>query len=190
MDVVNANGGQTDMAGRTSTMRRGTWALVALLAFAVPASAQEPKPAGTFGNWTAYTYKTRKGPVCYIVSQPVKSELSRKGASRDPAYFLVTHRPGDKVRGEVSTIIGYPFRKNSMPTVTIDGKTFRLFAVDDGAWTDSPAMDRKIVAAMKKGRTMVVKGVSQRGTQSVDTYSLKGVTAALRKIDELCGYRK
>ena len=164
-------------------------ALGTAIAVAAPALAQEPEPAGTFGKWTAYSYKTKKGPVCYIVSQPEKSELSKKGAKRDPAFFLVTHRPGDKVHGEVSTIIGYPFRKNSMPTVTIDGKTFRLFAVGDGAWTDSPATDRKIVAAMKKGRTMVVRGVSGRGTQSVDTYSLKGVTAALQKIDELCGYR-
>ena len=165
-------------------------ALGTAIAVAAPALAQEPEPAGTFGKWTAYSYKTKEGPVCYIVSQPEKSELSKKGAKRDPAFFLVTHRPGDKVHGEVSTIIGYPFRKNSMPTVTIDGKTFRLFAVGDGAWTDSPATDRKIVAAMKKGRTMVVRGVSGRGTQSVDTYSLKGVTAALQKIDELCGYRK
>ncbi len=167
-----------------------TLALAAALTFTAPVLAQEPKPVGTFGKWTAYTYKTKKGPVCYIVSQPEKSELSKKGVKRDPAYFLVTNRPGDKVHYEVSTIIGYPFRKNSMPTVTIDGRTFRLFAVGDGAWTDSPAMDRKIVTAMKKGRTMVVKGVSRRGTQSVDTYSLKGVTAALEKIDELCGYRK
>ncbi len=151
--------------------------------------AQEPQAAGTFGNWTAYHYKTKKGPVCYIVSQPVRSELSRKGAKRDPVFFLVTHRPGDKVRGEVSTIIGYPFRPNSTPTVEIDGQRFTLFAVKDGAWSEGPQVDRKIVAAMRKGRTMVVRGVSRRGTTSVDTYSLKGVTAALKKINRLCGYK-
>ncbi len=151
--------------------------------------AQEPKEAGTFGHWTAYHYKTKKGPVCYIVSQPVKSEISRKGARRDPAFFLVTHRPADKVRAEVSTIMGYPLKKNSMPVVEIDGKKFRLFAVGDGAWSESPAADRKIVAAMKKGRTMVVRGVSGRGTKTVDTYSLKGVSAALEKINALCNMK-
>ncbi len=154
-----------------------------------PAQAQEPQAAGTFGDWVAYHYKTKKGPVCYIVSQPVKSELSRKGAKRDPVFFLVTHRPGDKVRAEVSTLIGYPFRPNSTPTVEIDGQRFTLFAVKDGAWSEGPQVDRKIVAAMKAGRTMVVRGVSRRGTTSVDTYSLKGVTAAMNKIDELCGYK-
>ena len=43
---------------------------------------------------------------------------------------------------------------------------------------------------MKKGRTMIVRGISRRGTTSTDTYSLKGVTAALQKIDALCGYAK
>jgi len=152
------------------------------------AQAQDPQPkeAGTFGAWTAYHYDTKKGPVCYIVSQPQKAELSRKGAKRDPVYFLVTHRPGEKVYGEVSTIIGYPFRKNSMPTVSIDGRKFTMFAVGDGAWTEGPAVDRQMVAAMKKGRQMVVQGVSRRGTKSRDVYSLKGFSAAMAKIDALC----
>lgn len=158
--------------------------------FGGSAAAQVPQEVGRFDDWTAYTYKTKKGPVCYIVSQPVKSKLSREGAKRDPAYFLVTHRPGDKVRAEVSTIMGYPLKPYSMPTVEIDGRKFNLFAVGDGAWAESPAADRRIVAAMKRGRTMIVRGISRRGTTSTDTYSLKGVTAALQKIDALCGYAK
>ncbi len=150
-----------------------------------------PKVAGTFGDWTAYHYRTKKGPVCYIVSQPKKSEAFRGGrklarVNRDPAYFLVTHRPADKVRGEVNTIIGYRFKPNSTVKLEIDGNTFTLFTVDDGAWSEGPAADRKIVSAMKRGRTMKVHGTSARGTRTVDTYSLKGVTAALKKIDELC----
>ena len=176
---------------REMGMRGMTMGLaLAGMVLAGPALAQEPKEVGTFGDWTAYTYKTSKGPVCYIVSQPIKSELSRKGAKRDPAYFLVTHRPGEKVRGEVSTLMGYPLKPQSMPTVEIDGRKFNLFAVGDGAWAESPAADRRIVAAMKKGRIMVVRGISRRGTVSTDTYSLKGVTAALQKIDALCGYAR
>jgi invasion protein IalB len=150
-----------------------------------------PKAAGTFGDWTAYHYRTKKGPVCYIVSQPKKSEAFRGGkklarVNRDPVYFLVTNRPADKVRGEVNTIIGYRFKPNSTVKLEIDGSVFTLFTVDDGAWSEGPAVDRRIVAAMKKGRTMRVHGTSARGTRTVDTYSLKGVTAALKRIDELC----
>ncbi len=153
------------------------------------AAAQEPVPAGKFGDWTAYSYKTRKGPVCYIVSQPVKSTASRKNIKRDPAFFIVTHRPGDKVKGEVNTIIGYTFRKNAPVKLRIDATDFILYPSGDGAWSEGPATDHKITAAMKAGRTMTVTGVSSRGTRTVDTYSLSGVTAALKKIGELCKVR-
>ncbi len=168
----------------------GAACMLALLAL-TPAQAQEPQPAGTFGAWTAYHYKTKKGPVCYIVGRPQKSEAFRNGkklakVNRDPAFFLVTNRPADKVRHEVNTIIGYAFKPNTPARLTIDGSTFTLFTVRDGAWSEGPATDRRIVAAMKRGKTMTVTGISRRGTKTVDTYSLKGVTAALKKIDELC----
>ncbi len=171
-------------------------ALFLSLIFLVSAKAQEPQAAGTFGAWTAYHYASKKGPVCYIVGRPQKSEAFRNGkklakVNRDPAFFLVTNRPADKVRQEVNTIIGYTFKPNTPAKLTIDGTTtFTLFTVRDGAWSEGPATDRRIVAAMKRGKTMTVTGFSRRGTKTVDTYSLKGVTAALKKIDELCAAGK
>ncbi len=157
----------------------------ALLAPAA-ARAQEPVEAGRFGGWTAYHYKTKKGPVCYIVAKPVKSTASRRNIKRDQAFFLVTNRPGAKVRGEINTIIGYPFKPDSQVKLVIDSTAFTLFTSGDGAWSDGAATDRKIVAAMKAGKTMRVSGVSRRGTKTTDVYDLKGVTAALKKIDALC----
>ena len=51
-------------------------------------------------------------------------------------------------------------------------------------WT--PATDKKIVTAMKAGKSLKVKGTSWRGTQTVDTYSLAGISAALAAIDKAC----
>jgi len=162
----------------------GWWtaALAAGMAASLPAAAAEPELGGTFNDWAAYSYNTGSGLVCYIVSQPKTSKP--EATRRDPIFFLVTHRPGDKVRNEVNTIIGYPFRKDSQATLSIDGDDFTLFTKGDGAWSD--AKDAAIVAAMKKGKQMQVKGTSQRGTSTVDTYSLSGVQAAMDKIDELC----
>jgi len=164
-------------------------ALALTIAMSAPAMAQEPVSAGKFGDWTAYSYKTKKGPVCYIVSQPVKSTASRKNIKRDPAFFIVTHRPGDKVKGEVNTIIGYAFRKNTPVSLRIDTTTFTLYPSGDGAWSEGPATDHKITAAMRAGKSMTVTGTSARGTRTVDTYSLSGVTAALKKIGALCKIR-
>ena len=162
--------------------RRALSTLAAVLAASLPAAAAEPELAGTFNDWAAYSYDSGAGMVCYIVSQPKSSKP--ESARRDPVFFLVTHRPGDKVRNEVNTIIGYTFRKDSQATIVIDGNEFTLFTKGDGAWSD--AKDAAIVASMRKGRQMQVKGASQRGTNTVDTYSLSGVEAAMDKIDSLC----
>ena len=149
------------------------------------ALAQEPKLLGEFDAWAAYTYKTDAGAtVCYIVSQPTES--APKNVKRDPIFFLVTHRPGERVRNEVNTIVGYPFKKNSTATVTVGESKFDLFTSGDGAWADSADRDRAIVEAMKGGTTMRLKGTSWRGTETTDRYSLKGVSAAMDKIDAEC----
>ena len=121
-----------------------------------PRKSQDPTPLGEFKDWAAYTYKTSGGKVCYVVSQPKASEP--KNAKRDPIFFLVTHRPGQGVRNEVSTIIGYPFKKEAIVKVTVDKAAFDLFTNGDGAWADTSAKDKQIVAAMRKGQNLVGQG--------------------------------
>jgi invasion associated locus B (IalB) protein len=149
------------------------------------ARAQEPTLLGEFSDWAAYTYTSQQGKVCYAVSMPKSSEPD--GINRDPVFFLITHFPQQGVRNEVSTIIGYPFRKESSAELTIGETKFELFTSGDGAWADSSAKDHEIVAALKKGSKMDLKGTSWRGTATRDNYSLQGVSAAMDKIDESCG---
>jgi invasion protein IalB len=147
------------------------------------AQGQSPSLIGESGDWQAYTYKSSGAKVCYVVSQPKSSDP--KAAKRDPIFFLVTHRPAQNIRNEVSTIIGYPFKKDSKVDLQIDETPFTLFTNADGAWADTKD-DSVVVDAMKKGHTMTVKGTSWRGTSTVDTYSLKGISSALDKIDGAC----
>lgn len=158
--------------------------LVLVLEGAAPARAQEPTLLGEFGDWAAYTYTSGQGKVCYAVSIPKSSEPT--GLNRDPVFFLISHFPKQGVRNEISTIIGYPFRKESTAQLTIGEITFDLFTSGDGAWADSAAKDREIVEALKKGSRMDLQGTSWRGTSTKDNYSLQGVSAAVQKIDETC----
>src|SRR5262245_22495448 len=172
------------------TCKPCAWAVVlaplTVLVGLAPALAQSPEPTslGEFGDWAAYTYKTKNGKVCYISSQP--KAQTPKNAKRDPAFLLVTHRPAQSVRNEVSTIIGYPFKKDTPVQLTIDATDFQLFANGDGAWADTATKDKEIVTAMKKGQKLTVKGASWRGTETLDSYSLKGLVQALAKIDAAC----
>ena len=164
----------------------GAWTLTLFLAFTGLAQAEgEPKQIGAFDDWLAYSYDAADSKVCYVSSTPKSSEP--KNAKRDPAFFLVTHMPGRKppVRGEVSTIIGYPFKEGQIVKLTIDAESYDMFSKGDTAWVDT-GTDKKIVAAMKGGKSLKVAGTSWRGTQTVDTYSLNGISAALAAIDKAC----
>ena len=106
--------------------------------------------------------------------------------TRDPIYFFVTSRPAQDVSNEVSIIMGYPLAPESKPSATIDGTNFELFAKNDSAWVANAAEEQRLVAAMRAGVDMTIKGTSSRGTNTTDTYSLSGVTAALGRIAQEC----
>ena len=166
--------------------RTGALALTLLPLISGPLRAEgtEPEALGVFDDWAAYTYKAADTKVCYVSSSPKGSEP--KNVKRDPAFFLVTHMPGRKVKGEISTIIGYPFKKETSAELTIDEANFTLFTNADGAWADTAATEKQIVAAMKAGTSLKLKGTSWRGTQTIDSYSLNGISAALAAIDKAC----
>ena len=157
---------------------------VGLAAIAGSAIAQTVIPGGENGDWKAYTFKKGSATVCYMASAPKKQV--GEYAKRDPAFVLVTNDPTSGGRGEVSFVAGYPYKKDSTVSVDIGAQTFELFTDADKAWTQGPEDDRAMVAAMVTGSGMVVKGVSARGTETTDTYSLIGFTATKKAIDTTC----
>jgi hypothetical protein len=99
--------------------------------------------------------------------------------------LFVTFRPGG-AQGEISFTGGYPFAEGSTVAVAIDGKTFELFTEGEWAWSGSKDDDTKIIAALKSGASAVLTGRSGRGTQTKDTFSLLGVSAALDEAKKRC----
>ena len=161
-------------------------ASLCLLAMAGDALAQTATPTevGTFRDWRTYTVADPRGKQCFILSEPMAS--LPKDAKRDPIYFMVMARPSDGIKNEASVIIGYPFKDGSKVSVEIGAQKFPMFTKEDQAWMDEPGQEDGLIAAMKKGATMVVKGVSRRGTSTTDTFGLGGITAALDKMAEAC----
>ena len=161
--------------------------LTGIAVASLPARAQqgEVTTLGTFTDWTAHSYSGKDGLVCFVMSSPKKT--LPENVKRDPSYILITHRPKLNVRSEVSAMVGYTLKKDSTAVMEIDdAESYELFTAGDGAWAESAAKDKQIVAALKKGGRMILKGVSWRGTKTADTYSLSGITAAMDKIDEVC----
>ena len=158
--------------------------LLVVMSGSVLAQSGEPVLLGKFEGWNAYAYRTPESRVCYITAEP--RTRAPKSTKRDPAYFLVTRMPGKGVKAEVSTIIGYPFKKESQVSLVIDGKEFIMRTDADGAWAEDTATDNAIVVSMLHGKAMTLRGTSWRGTDTLDTYGLEGVRAALGKIAQAC----
>jgi hypothetical protein len=160
---------------------------LAILFMAGAAAAAEPKSLGAFEQWSAYAAGTKGQLVCYVYAEPQKAEgdYSKRGA----AYVQVADRQKDKVKGELSITAGYSYKPDSDVELDIDGTAYSLFTKDEGAWARDIKTEGQIVASMRAGKRMVVRGVSSRGTKTTDTYSLSGFTAAMNAIDQACGMK-
>ena len=86
----------------------------------------------------------------------------------------------------VQVIAGYRYKPQSDVSLTIDGKTFKLFTIEDRAYAESEEDDGRIITLMKRGLRMTVVGISSRGTKTTDTYSLSGFTKTKAVIDKAC----
>jgi invasion protein IalB len=160
-----------------------TVALV-LLASTASAVAQTPSRIGVYKDWAAYSYSDSRGKVCYAASQP--KDTQPKGVKRDAIFFMISTRPAEKVRNEVSVLVGYPLKQDSKVSVAIGEKTFAMFTKEDGAWVENISDESVLVDALKAGANMIVKGTSRRGTNTTDTYSLSGISAALDSVAQAC----
>jgi Invasion associated locus B (IalB) protein len=143
-----------------------------------------PASLGASGDWEAFTYEAEGAKVCYVYSQPKKSDPA--AAKRGPVYFMISHWPSKKVKGQPSTFIGYTFKEGSEVKLAVDAKSFNLYPVDNMAWTDKVETEKAILAALKSGKNMTVAGTSAKGTATKDTYSLNGISAAMDAIDGAC----
>ncbi len=160
-------------------------------AFAAPdakANKTKTKILGTFHDWKAFSYEENGQKVCYISSQPKKTEP--KGKPRGDAYILITHRPAEKNLSVVSVTAGYSYKKDSEVTVKIDRDNFKLFTDGDTAWARDESTDKAVSGAIRSGKMMVIKATSSRGTSTTDTYSLNGAGPAFGAINQACGIRK
>lgn len=163
------------------------WFATGLTLLSVQALAQtpdSPTSLGASGDWEAFAYEAEGSKVCYVYSQPKKSDPA--AAKRGPIYFMITHWPGKKVKAQPSTFIGYTFKEGSEVKLAVDAKSFNLYPVDNMAWTDKLETEKAILAALKSGKAMTVSGTSAKGTATKDTYSLSGLSAAMDAIDSAC----
>ena len=155
-------------------------------AAAAAAGGAEPTLIGQFGTWGAYTATPNGKKVCFALAKPASSKTNPPNRPRDPAYAFDSTRPAEKVVNEVSVMIGYALKPGSESTLEVGGASFAMYTQGDGLWIKNAAEEERMVEAMRKAAEVTVKGVSAKGTETTDTFSLKGLSQALDKLAHDC----
>ena len=153
---------------------------------AAVAGSAEPTLIGQFGTWGAYTATPNGKKVCFALAKPSSSKTTPPNRPRDPAYAFVSTRPAEKVTNEVSIMIGYTLKPGSESTLEVGGASYAMYTQGDGLWIKNAAEEERMVEAMRKAADVVVKAVSAKGTETTDTFSLKGLAQALDRLAQDC----
>src|ERR1051325_9929909 len=163
-------------------------ATFAIAAFAQPKASPTDQATllGQFRDWGAYKASPGGKTVCFALSKPTSATTEPPGRPRDASYAFVSTRPSEKVKNEISVIVGYPQKAGIDASAAIGSSNYVMYTQNDGAWVKNAAEETQMVDAMKKGADLVIKSESGRGTKTTDTYSLKGVAEALDKVAAEC----
>jgi hypothetical protein len=155
---------------------------------AAPAAAgsAEPTLIGQFGTWGAYTAMPNGKKVCFALAKPSSSKTVPSGRPRDPAYAFISTRPAEKVVNEVSIMIGYQLKPGSESALEVGGARYAMYTQGDGLWIKNAAEEERMVEALRKAGDVTVKGTSAKGTETSDTFSLKGLAQALDRLAQDC----
>jgi hypothetical protein len=146
----------------------------------------EPTLIGQFGTWGAYSATPNGKRVCFALAKPTTSKTNPPNRPRDPAYAFVSTRPAEKVSNEVSIMIGYALKPGSESTLEVGGASYSMYTQGDGLWIKNAAEEDQMVQAMRRSADATVKGISAKGTETVDTFSMKGLSQALDRIAQDC----
>lgn len=155
-------------------------ALSFLLAGAAAAAANQPTRISEFDDWGVYSYQSKDGTVCYALAMP--KEMKPEGVDHGRNFFIVSPG-GDKGSAYVpEAIMGYTLKGGSDVNVTIGDDKYVMFTKDSAAWVEKENDEPKLIASMKGGADMLVEATSKRGTATSYSYSLSGITAALKQV--------
>jgi len=172
-----------------STIARGlAGAALALAATGVWAQEESTNQVAAKTAWSVFEDQNPR--ECWAVSSPTETVNTRDGrvvaVRRGDILLMTFFRPGAGVDGQITFTGGYPFAGGSTVNMKIGDSEFELFTEGEWAWPASVEDDAKILAAMKRGVDAVLTARSTRGTQTKDTFSLLGYTAAVEEAEKRC----
>ena len=157
---------------------------LSILFFFTTSQAQELKEIGKYKDWKTMVLVEPSGTVCFAQSTPV---LQAPKSNKREARLFVTFRPSEKITDEISASPGYEFNKNNSVTAVSGKNKIKFDIVQQGfAWIADNKIEKKMIKVMKKGSRIMISGYNQKGSQTIDHYSLLGFTKAYNAAKTAC----
>ena len=146
--------------------------------------AQEVKKIGKYKDWEAMVVSQASGKVCFAQSSPI---LQAPKSNKRDAKLFVAFRPNESIANEVSVTPGYEFNKSNSVTAVSGKSKFKFDIKEQGfAWIADNKVEIKMIKQMRKGSRLMVTGYNQKGSQTIDHYSLLGFTKAYNASRKAC----
>lgn len=172
------------------TRLAGAIALALAGAAGTIAAAQQTSTNQVAANTAWSVFEDKDPRECWAVSAPTETVNTRDGrvvaVRRGDILLMTFFRPEAGVQGQITFTGGYPFAGGSTVNLKVGDSEFELFTEGEWAWPASAEEDVRILAAMKRGTDAVLTARSGRGTQTKDTFSLLGYTAAVEEAEKRC----
>ena len=147
-------------------------------------SAQEIKKIGKYKDWESLVVTEVTGKVCFAQSSPI---LQAPKSNKRDAKLFIAFRPADKIINEVSVTAGYEFNNNNSVIAQSGKNKFKFDIKEQGfAWIADNKIEIKMIKRMKKGSRIMITGYNQKGSQTIDHYSLLGFTKAYNATKKAC----
>lgn len=160
--------------------------LLALTALAAAAPPKKPAPPastpasklGDFEDWIAAVHEENGQKVCYAFTYAKRSTPEISGRAK--VILTVAERPSG--RDAVAIAAGFNYAQGAAVTVQVDNAGLDFYT----AHSDAFARDGKAaVGAFQKGSEALARSPGPHG-EVVDTFSLKGFSAAYAEISKAC----
>jgi len=147
-------------------------------------TANEVKKVGKYKDWESMVVMETTGKVCFAQSSPILQ--SPKSNNKRDAKLFISFRPADKIIDEVSVTAGYEFNSNTVTAQSGKNK-FKFDIKEQGfAWIADNKIEFRMIKRMKKGSRIMITGYNQKGSQTIDHYSLLGFTKAYNSSKKAC----
>jgi invasion protein IalB len=158
--------------------------IIFITLFVNQVNAEELKKMGTHKDWETYVIKSDAGKVCFAQSKPV---LQAPKTSEREARLFISFRPNEKIKDEISITAGYIFNKKNLITAKSGKNKYKFdITTENFAWMANTKQEKKMIKTMKKGSRIMITGYNQKGSQTIDHYSLLGFTKAYKATKANC----